>query len=86
MTPQRRGEMGVGMPAKAQRVAAEHAEQDAKTQRDRAQHSLALATATANGLVFNLAEKFRDVVGVPASTIRDILDRARKLQADGEDL
>jgi tetratricopeptide (TPR) repeat protein len=68
--------------AEAQRVAAEHAEQDAKAQRDRAQHSLTLATATSNGLVFDLAEKFRDVVGVPASTIKDILDRARKLQEE----
>ena len=41
---------------------------------------LTLATGTANGLVFDLAQKFRNVVGVPAATIKDILDRARQLQ------
>src|SRR4029077_14270031 len=51
----------------------------AETQRVRSQHSLSLATATANGLVADLAEKFRNVVGVPAATIKDILDRAREL-------
>jgi tetratricopeptide (TPR) repeat protein len=66
--------------AEAQRVAAEHAEQDAKTQRDRAQRSLTLATSTANGLIFDLAQKFRNTIGVPAATIKDILDQARKLQ------
>ena len=30
--------------------------------------------------VFDLAQKFRDVIGVPAATIKDILDRARQLQ------
>ena len=53
---------------------------DAGLQRDRAQYSLNVATQTANGLVFDLAQKFRNVVGVPAATIEDILDRARKLQ------
>jgi tetratricopeptide (TPR) repeat protein len=53
---------------------------NAKTERDHAQHSLALATQTANGLVFDLAQKFENVVGVPAATIKDILDRARQLQ------
>ncbi len=53
---------------------------EAGQQRDRAQHSMALATETANGLVFDLAEKFRDVVGVPTATIKDILARAEQLQ------
>lgn len=53
---------------------------EAQTQRDRAERALALATGTANGLVFGLAQKFRDVAGVPAATIKDILDRALKLQ------
>ncbi len=66
--------------AQTQQLAAERAEQDARAQRDRAQRSLALATATANGLVFDLAQKFRNAVGVPASTIEAILERARKLQ------
>ena len=53
---------------------------NAETQRERSQRSLALATATANSLVSDLAEKFRNVVGMPAVAIKDILDRARKLQ------
>ena len=39
-----------------------------------------MATKTANGLVFDLAHKFRDIAGVPVSMIKDILDRARALQ------
>jgi len=52
----------------------------AETQRSRAERSLILATDTANGLVFDLAQQFRNVAGVPAATIKDILDRARRLQ------
>ena len=52
----------------------------AGVQRDRAEKTLQLATETANGLVFDLAQKFSDVTGVPATLIKDILDRARKLQ------
>ena len=59
---------------------AERERAEAQAQRDRAERTLALATRTANGLVFSLAQKFRDVVGVPAATIEDILDRARQLQ------
>jgi tetratricopeptide (TPR) repeat protein len=66
--------------AESQRERAETALKDAQTQRDRAERTLALATSTANSLVFDLAKKFRDVVGVPAATIKDILDRARQLQ------
>ncbi len=53
---------------------------EAGQQRDRAQRSLALATDTANGLVSDLAQKFDHSVGVPARTVKDILDRARALQ------
>ena len=52
----------------------------AETQRSRAERSLVLATDTANSLVFDLAQQFRNVAGVPAATIKDILDRARRLQ------
>ena len=52
----------------------------AETQRTRAERSLVLATDTANDLVFGLAQQFRGVSGVPAATINDILDRARRLQ------
>jgi len=61
-------------------VFAEISRRQAETQRERAEHTLTLATDTANALVFDLAQKFRDVVGVPAATIKDILDRARQLQ------
>ena len=53
---------------------------EAGEQRDRAQRSLTLATGTANGLVADLAHKFRDTVGIPAAMVRDILDRAQGLQ------
>ena len=52
----------------------------ANTQREHAEKTLALATKTANGLVFDLAQKFRDTSGVPASLVDDILGRARMLQ------
>ena len=52
----------------------------AQQQRDRAERSLTLATATADGLVFDLAQKFRNVAGVPKDVIKDMLDKARALQ------
>ena len=59
---------------------AEQAAQEARSQRDRAERALKLATDTANGLIFEIAAKFRNAAGVPASLVKDILDRARKLQ------
>ena len=53
---------------------------EAERQRDRAEHTLAAASAAADGLVFDLAQKFRNVSGVPKSVIRDILEQARRLQ------
>ena len=55
-------------------------ERTAKEERQRAEDTLAAATKTANGLVFDLAQRFRDSVGIPASLIKDVLDRARALQ------
>ena len=52
----------------------------ADQQRQRAEHTLAAATKTANGLVFDLAQRFRNTAGIPATLIKDILDRARALQ------
>jgi tetratricopeptide (TPR) repeat protein len=52
----------------------------AQLQRDRAERSLTLATETADGLVFDLAQKFRNVAGVPTDVIKDMLDKARSLQ------
>ena len=51
----------------------------AEAQRQRAERTLALATETANGLIFDLAQKFRDK-GLPAAVSADILDRAGRLQ------
>ena len=56
------------------------AQQEAVAQRNRAEQTLAAATKTANGLVFDLAQRFHDTVGVPAALIKDILDRALNLQ------
>jgi tetratricopeptide (TPR) repeat protein len=50
-----------------------------RAQRARAEHNLALATETANGLVFNLAQKFRDS-GTPIAIISDVLSQASQLQ------
>jgi hypothetical protein len=55
------------------------AQQEAVAQRDRAEHTLTLATDTANGLAVDLAQKFQDS-GLPAPLAKDILDRALKLQ------
>ena len=52
----------------------------AQQQRDRAEKTLAAATKTANDMVFNLAQRFRDATGIPIALVKDILDRARALQ------
>ena len=52
----------------------------AEQQRRRAQDTLAAATETANSFVFDMAQRFRDTVGIPASLVKDILDRAHALQ------
>ena len=44
----------------------------ARLQRERAEHNLALATETANGLIFDVAQKFQDF-GLPAATVQNIL-------------
>jgi tetratricopeptide (TPR) repeat protein len=53
--------------------------QVARAQRDRAEHTLAAATGTANNLVFDLVMKFRDA-GVPTAALDDLLTRIRTLQ------
>jgi tetratricopeptide (TPR) repeat protein len=45
-----------------------------------AEAALAAATVTANSLVFDLAQRFKNTMGVPATLVKDILDRARALQ------
>ena len=66
--------------AEEQRKSAEEQRRIADEQRQRAEATLAAATKTANSLVFDLAQRFRNVVGIPADLIKDILDRARTLQ------
>src|SRR6185437_15420451 len=53
--------------------------QVARSQRDRAEHTLAAATGAASGLIFDLELKFRDA-GVPTAVIDDLLSRIRALQ------
>ena len=63
-----------------QRGIAVQERQIADEQRQRAEDTLAAATKTANSLVFDMAERFRDTIGIPATVVKDILDRARGLQ------
>ena len=70
----------LAVAATAAGVLAYREEREAVAQRDRAEQTLAAATKTANSLVFDLAQRFRDVRGVPAALIKDILDRAGALQ------
>ncbi len=50
-------------------------------QRDRAETALNVAIDAANHLVFDLGQTYRKLVGVPKTTIRDILQRAIDLQS-----
>jgi tetratricopeptide (TPR) repeat protein len=52
----------------------------AQNERDVAQKTVAVATDAANGLVFDMADRFRSVFGIPAATVKDILNRASDLQ------
>jgi hypothetical protein len=63
-----------------QRGVAIEQRQIADQQRQRAEATLAAATETANSLVFDLAQRFRNRVGIPATLVKDILDRALALQ------
>jgi tetratricopeptide (TPR) repeat protein len=54
-------------------LAASRREVDRQRQRD-------IATEAVNSLVFDVAQKLRDAVGVPAATVEEILNRARSLQ------
>jgi len=54
----------------------------AEIQRARAEAALAAATKAANGLIFDLAQRFRLTAGVPIDVIRSILEQARRLQAE----
>jgi hypothetical protein len=68
-----------GIAVEQQRIATEQ-RQLAEQQRQRAEATLKAATETANSLVFDLAQRFRDTAGISAKLVKDILDRARALQ------
>ncbi len=74
------GSLAVAVVAIALAGFAEINRREAQTQRERAERTLTLATSMANSLVSDLALKLRDVVGVPTTTTKGILDRARQLQ------
>jgi len=74
------GSLVVALVAIALAAFAEISRRQAETQRERAERTLTLATATTNSLVFDLAKKFRYAAGMQASMIKDILDRALRLQ------
>jgi tetratricopeptide (TPR) repeat protein len=63
-------------------VAAFVAERQAEAERHVAQQTLIAATKTANSLIFDLAQRFRNAVGMPTEVVRDILQRAIALQED----
>jgi hypothetical protein len=71
---------GAGIWALRERQEAVRAQQEAEYQSQRAEETLAAATETANRLVFDLAQRFSDTMGIPADLVKDILDRARALQ------
>ena len=63
-------------------VWAEINRQEADRQRQNAVTSLNAATRTSNELIFDLAMRFRNQMGVPSALVRDILGRAQKLQGE----
>ncbi len=54
----------------------------AEEQRDRAERTLDAATQTANGLVSDLAVRFREVKGIPLDVVQGMLGRGKKLLDD----
>ena len=70
----------LAVSATAAGVLAYRAQREAVEQRTRAERTLNAATETANGLVLDIAVRLRKVAGVPSTLVKDILDRARKLQ------
>ena len=73
---------GVGAFAWQQWREADRHGREAVAAKQRAEDTLAAATRTASALVFDLAQKFKESVGVPLTLIRDILDRAQGLLDD----
>jgi tetratricopeptide (TPR) repeat protein len=63
-------------------VWAEVNRREAEVQRQNAVTSLNVATQTSNDLIYDLALRFRNQIGVPSALVGDILSRAQKLQVD----
>jgi tetratricopeptide (TPR) repeat protein len=61
---------------------ASHEKRIAEEQRDRAERTLDAATQTANGLVSDLAVRFREVKGIPLDVVQGMLGRGKKLLDD----
>jgi tetratricopeptide (TPR) repeat protein len=72
--------LGLAVVAAVAGILAYRAQLEAVAQRNRAEQTLAAATQTANGMVFNLAQRFKFAVGIPVALVKDILDRAVALQ------
>lgn len=66
--------------AVTQKQTAELQRAEAIKQKDRAEKTVNTAAATANDLVFELAQQFRLVQGVPTSVIRKIVEKSQGLQ------
>jgi tetratricopeptide (TPR) repeat protein len=66
--------------AEQERNAAEAARKEAQRQKTRAENTLNAAVSTANTMVFNLAQQFRDTTGMPQSLVQSILDQAQQLE------
>jgi tetratricopeptide (TPR) repeat protein len=65
--------------ATEQRAIAEQQRADAQAQRDRAERNLALARRAADDLVFNIAQGVRNVEGMRAESVRQILEAAQSV-------
>ena len=65
--------LGLAGLAYWQRGIAVEQRQIAEQQRKRAEDTLAAATKTANSLVFDLAQRFKNTMGIPAALVKDIL-------------
>jgi tetratricopeptide (TPR) repeat protein len=70
----------VALVAVLMALVANRAQRQAVAERYRAEQTLSAATLTANQLVFDLAQRFRNAFGIPSSMVRDILQRALALQ------
>lgn len=73
------GAMGVAAVSIGLGIFAESNRRIAAEQRDRAELILDRGSQTANDLVFDLAQRFRDREGVPQDLVRDMLERSRAL-------